>query len=412
MKGAFVMQFYSSPNYSYGSSECISTRTVHRVRERQHDGCLRLHLSLTTFWLGLSVLLTLIPNLVVQAAKHHRHPISLSSPAPPTNPPSPKPHPLLHNFTCSNLAQMLQRKSNLLLSLGLRIDDIMRQQAITAEEKLKMEILKIYQSELKATETSLLMVLRDLNQTLGSDYRSLAEVKRSCQMRLDDMRNAAVMVEEDFNTILELEKEMHSLHPHSNLTHNAIIAEIMSEVAHAADSLESDLTGAHVFQHSRNQEGAALETVVKLQEGGLAERHNLAYGYQKMLVNSREERGRVETGAMAVLVDSASNQYVLARPRDVTVPIEDHRLIHDIINLLLLSFVLGGLCSLIKVPSLLGYILAGLLLGPVGYDVISSVVQVRHNVDWECTCTLYFDSALYTCTCTCIILYKNFTGLN
>jgi hypothetical protein len=272
---------------------------------------------------------------------------------------------------------MLQRKSNLLLSLGLRIDDIMRQQAITAEEKLKMEILKIYQSELKATETSLLMVLRDLNQTLGSDYRSLAEVKRSCQMRLDDMRNAAVMVEEDFNTILELEKEMHSLHPHSNLTHNALIAEIMSEVAHAADSLENDLTGAHVFQHSRNQEGAALETVVKLQEGGLAERHNLAYGYQKMLVNSREERGKVETGAMAVLVDSASNQYVLSRPRDVTVPIEDHRLIHDIINLLLLSFVLGGLCSLIKVPSLLGYILAGLLLGPVGYDVISSVVQLE-----------------------------------
>jgi hypothetical protein len=272
---------------------------------------------------------------------------------------------------------MLQRKSNLLLSLGLRIDNIMRQQAITAEEKLKMEILKIYQSELKATETSLLMVLRDLNQTLGSDYRSLAEVKRSCQMRLDDMRNAAVMVEEDFNTILELEKEMHSLHPHSNLTHNALIAEIMSEVAHAADSLENDLTGAHVFQHSRNQEGAALETVVKLQEGGLAERHNLAYGYQKMLVNSREERGKVETGAMAVLVDSASNQYVLSRPRDVTVPIEDHRLIHDIINLLLLSFVLGGLCSLIKVPSLLGYILAGLLLGPVGYDVISSVVQLE-----------------------------------
>ena len=266
-----------------------------------------------------------------------------------------------------------------MLSLGLRIDDIMTQQAVTAEEKLKMEILKIYQSELKATETSLLMVLRDLNQTLGSDYRSLAEVKRSCLMRLDDMRNAAVMVEEDFNTILELEKEMHALHPHSNLTHNAIIAEIMSEVSHAADSLESDLlTGAHVFQDSRNQEGAALETVVKLQEGGLAERHNLAYGYQKMLVKSQEEmgRGRIETGAMTVLVDSASNQYVLSRPRDVTVPIEDHHLIHDIINLLLLSFVLGGLCSLIKVPSLLGYILAGLLLGPVGYDVISSVVQV------------------------------------
>ena len=254
----------------------------------------------------------------------------------------------------------------------------MKQQAITTNEKLKMEILRIYQNELKATESSLLMVLRDLNQTLGSDYRSLSEVKRSCRMRLEDMRNAAVMVEEDYNTILDLEKGMHSLHPNGNRTHHAVIAEIMSEVSQAADSLENDLV-ANVFRDSRNQEGAALETVVKLQEGFLAERHNLAYVYQKTHQvgrgrgSVREERGG---GVMAVLVDSASNQYVLSRPRDVTVPIEDHHLIHDIINILLLSFVLGGLCSLIKVPSLLGYILAGLLLGPVGNNLISSVVQV------------------------------------
>lgn len=272
---------------------------------------------------------------------------------------------------------MLKRKKVLLISLGHQIDSIMKQQAITPKEKLKMEILRIYKNELKATETSLLMVLRDLNQTLGSDCRSLSEVKRSCRMRLEDMRNAAVMVEEDYNTILDLEKEMHSLHPNGNRTHHAIIAEIMSEVSQAADALENDLV-ANVFQDSRNQEGAALETVVKLQEY-LAERHNLAYVYQKTRQvgrgrgNVREERGG---GAMAVLVDSASNQYVLSRPRDVTVPIEDHHLIHDIINIVLLSFVLGGLCSLIKVPSLLGYILAGLLLGPVGNNLISSVVQV------------------------------------
>ena len=272
-----------------------------------------------------------------------------------------------------------------MFSLGHRIDDILQQPAVTPEEKLKMEILKIYQSELKATESSLLMVLKDLNQTLGSDYQSLAEVKRSCRMRLDDMRNAAIMVEEDFNTVLELEKEMHSLHPYNNLTHNVIIAEIMSEVSHAADTLENELM-ADVFQDSRNQEGAALETVVKLREGLLAERHNLAYVYQKKLVKSRAGGGRgggrddEGGGAMAVLVDSASNQYVLSHPRDVTVPIEDHHLIHDIVNIFLLSFVLGSLCSLIKVPPLLGHILAGLLLGPVGYNVVSSVVQV---------CTIY-----------------------
>ncbi len=273
---------------------------------------------------------------------------------------------------------MLQKKKVLLISLGHRVDEIKGQPVITTAEKLKMEMLQIYEQELKAAGSSLLMVLRDLNQTLGSDYRSLAEVKRSCQMRLDDMKNAAVMVEEDFNSILELEKEMRSLHPNINLTHNPLIAEIMSELSHAADTLESELTAGDVFQDSRKQDGAALETVVKLKEEVLAERHNLAYVYKKKLTSGTgKERGSEGGAAMAMLVDSASNQYVLSHPRDVTVPIEDHHLVHDIVNLFLLSFALGSLCALINVPPLLGHILAGLLLGPVGYNMISSVVQVE-----------------------------------
>ena len=288
---------------------------------------------------------------------------------------------------------MLQKKQILLLSLGQRIDSILRQPAITSEEKLKMEILKIYQQELKATESSLVMVLKDLNQTLSSDSRSLVEVKHSCWVRLDDMRNAAVMVEEDFSSILQLEKEMHLLHPNSSLTHHALMAEIMSEVSRAADNLESELTADnHVFQDSRQLEGAALETVVKLQEGVLEERHNLPYGYQRHLPGDQGGgEGGKETmgGEMAMLVDSASNQYVLSHPRDITIPVEDHHLIHDIANLFLVAMALGGLCSLIKVPSLLGHILGGLLLGPVGYNVINSVVQV------------------YTCTCTYSMSQKN-----
>jgi hypothetical protein len=291
----------------------------------------------------------------------------------PSSPPPPSSSLLLRNFSCANLVQMLQRKSKLLLTLGHRIDDIKQEPVATTEEKLKVEILKIYQNELKATEKSLLMILRDLNQTLGSDYRSLAQVKHSCQLRLYDMRNAAVKVEEDFNTILDLEKEMHALHPNSNLTHGRIFAEIMSEVSHAADLLESQLSAADIFQDSRHQEGAALETVVKLQEAAVAEHLNLAF------VNGRrlpvKDGGGGGGGVMSVLVDSASNQYVLSRPRDATVPIEDHQFIHDVVNLLLLSFALGTLCSLIKVPSLLGYIMAGLLLGPFGYNTVTSVVQ-------------------------------------
>ena len=288
---------------------------------------------------------------------------------------------------------MLQRERNLLLTLGRRIDEGTSQGGLTPGEKLKTEILKVYQSELKAAENSLREILRDLNQTLSSDYRSLSEVKRSCRLRLDDTRNAAVKVEQDFNAILELEREMNALHPNGNVSHNRIFAEIMAEVSRAANTLESNLGAGDIFQDYRQQEGAALETVVKLQEEAIAERHNLVYAYQKTLVKPGNEGGKRGEGgegggggAMAVLVDSVSNQYVLSRPRDVTVPIEDHHLIHDMVNLLLVSFLLGSLCSLIKVPPLLGYILAGLILGPFGYNTVNSVVQVRqtlsYNIHW------------------------------
>ena len=78
-----------------------------------------------------------------------------------------------------------------------------------------------------------------------------------------------------------------------------------------------------------------------------------------------------------MLIDSNSNQYILSRPRDVTLSVEDHHFIHDIINLLLLSFLLGSLCSLFKVPMLFGYIFAGMMLGPTGWNLVSSVVQIE-----------------------------------
>ena len=90
---------------------------------------------------------------------------------------------------------------------------------------------------------------------------------------------------------------------------------------------------------------------------------------------NEEERSRQR--GISVLVDSASNQYILSHPRDITVAIEDHRFIHDIINLLLLSFLLGVVCSLFKIPSLFGYIFAGMVLGPSGFNTIISVVQVE-----------------------------------
>ena len=276
------------------------------------------------------------------------------------------------NFTCRSLSRMLLKKEGVLRTLNERIGEIGSKPSITPEEKLKMEILELYRRELKATEKSLVAVLQDLNRTLGSDYQSLEKIKQSCRMRLDDMRNAAVLVEEDYNGIHELEKEMQLLHPNlSLLTHYHAVNEILSEISHAADSLESELR-EDVFGDSKKMEGAAFETVVKVKEEVMFHEH------PSWMHQEREQReSQVPDEGIAMIIDSSSNQYILSRPRDVTVPVEDHHFLHDVVNLLLLAFLLGGLCSLLKVSSLIGYIFSGMLLGPVGMNVIGSVVQVE-----------------------------------
>jgi Kef-type K+ transport system membrane component KefB len=56
---------------------------------------------------------------------------------------------------------------------------------------------------------------------------------------------------------------------------------------------------------------------------------------------------------------------------------EDFRLIIDLVTVLGVAAVGGLLASLLRQPVLLGYILAGMIVGPAGLGVIKEVVQVE-----------------------------------
>ena len=276
------------------------------------------------------------------------------------------------NFSSSDLFLMLNKKTRLLITLEDHIRSIHSHSEISPEAKLKLGLLEVFKNELKATENSLVAVLKDLNQTVNSDYSSLEKIKTSCFVRLSDTRNAAVQVEEDYNTIVELEKEMKSLHLNTSFqSQYHIVNDIIKDISHAADDLES-LLQDHLFSYSKKIAGSEIETVIKLKE--VVAEHSLFHSNGR----SPDKQGEHEPQeGMSILIDSSSNQYILSRPHDVTIPIEDHRLVHDIVYLLLLSFLLGSMCSLLKVPSSFGYILAGTLLGPTGCNCIESVVQVE-----------------------------------
>lgn len=294
------------------------------------------------------------------------------------------------NFTYASLAAMLNRKNSLTKSISDHVRSIQQQSSISPAVHLKMNLLLIYQRELKAAENSLMMVLKDLNQTMSnSDYGSIESIKRNCRVRQDHMRNAAILVEEDYNTILGLEREMEAQNPNSSSlqSHFKLVNEFLTEISQAADELESNLV-EDIFSDYKNIRGVEFETVVKLSEDTLHEHdmkrvrdHTQDGGDEKTKGGGQEniwrKRKRSRGDGISMLIDSSSNQYILSRPRDVTFPVEDHHFIHDIINLLLLSFVFGGLCSVVTVPQLFGYIFAGMCLGPTGWNLVGSVVQVE-----------------------------------
>ena len=72
-----------------------------------------------------------------------------------------------------------------------------------------------------------------------------------------------------------------------------------------------------------------------------------------------------------MLVDSLNNHFVLSRPGDMTFAQEDHSLLHDLIFLFILCFLLGALFANTGVPSHLAYMIAGTILGPSGYNVVT-----------------------------------------
>ena len=72
-----------------------------------------------------------------------------------------------------------------------------------------------------------------------------------------------------------------------------------------------------------------------------------------------------------MLVDSLNNHFVLSRPGDMTFAQEDHSLLHDLIFLFILCFILGALFANTGVPSHLAYMIAGTILGPSGYNIVT-----------------------------------------
>ncbi|GAA5813770.1 hypothetical protein MFLAVUS_007257 [Mucor flavus] len=142
----------------------------------------------------------------------------------------------------------------------------------------------------------------------------------------------------------------HDLASTENNVPDESIKEVMNgmlrEVSENADQLEKDMQQNMIVF---SDDDARIETVLKQEQN--------------------EHR--------VTLLDHDNNEYVMMRPSDSTIIIDDPQLIHDFILIIVISFVLGWMFTWVGLPAFFGYILAGILIGPSGYNLIQELIQIE-----------------------------------
>lgn len=107
---------------------------------------------------------------------------------------------------------------------------------------------------------------------------------------------------------------------------------------------------------------AELETVVRTGSNNLGRDSGGNVGVEE-----------IKTGA---LIDGHDNQYTLMRPHDLTVPHQDVGLVEELLITLSTCFLMGAVFRFVGLPSFLGHMAAGTILGPMGLGKLRHMVQL------------------------------------
>ncbi|XP_057301909.1 transmembrane and coiled-coil domain-containing protein 3-like isoform X1 [Hydractinia symbiolongicarpus] len=231
-------------------------------------------------------------------------------------------------------------------------------------KQYRLQAINVFQREMNDSVTSLYNSVENLKSFLKGDFRSIQKLKETSKKRLEQLKTSMLKAEEEFNQIIEAEKEeqTETMKNKKNKNYDTVIKkfvhDMIGDVAIAADKLEGELN-ADSFEHGiREQNGKIdIETVIK--------------------VGGKEMDGGEDTEGVIMLIDSESNHFVLAKPKDSTITHVDHIFLKEIMYLLMLSFMFTLVCNLCKLPSIFACILSGVILGPSGYGYIKSIVQIE-----------------------------------
>ncbi|KAF6376885.1 transmembrane and coiled-coil domains 3 [Rhinolophus ferrumequinum] len=268
---------------------------------------------------------------------------------------------------CRKLSGLLRQKTVVLNKLKNAIRAVEKDVGLSDEEKLfQVHTFEIFQKELNESENSVFQAIYGLQRALQGDYKDVVNMKESSRQRLEALREAAIKEETEYVELLAAEK--HQVEALKNMQHQnkslSMLDEILEDVRKAADRLEEEIE-EHAFDDNKSVKGVNFEAVLRVEEEEANSKQNLT------------KREVEDDLGLSMLIDSQNNQYILTKPRDSTIPRADHHFIKDIVTIGMVSLPCGWLCTTIGLPTMFGYIICGVLLGPSGLNSIKSIVQVE-----------------------------------
>ncbi|XP_069745654.1 transmembrane and coiled-coil domain-containing protein 3 isoform X2 [Narcine bancroftii] len=267
---------------------------------------------------------------------------------------------------CKRLSGMLQQKNIVLNKLKKAIEAVEKNTRLSVEEKIfQIHTFETFQKELNESEKSVFQAVHGLERVLQGDYKDVVNMKESSKQRLEALREAAIKEEKEYIELLAAEK--HQAEALKNIQHAnkslSILDGILEDVRKAADRLEEEIDD-HVFDKNKLIHGN-FEAVIRVEEDEEDHKQNTSMHQVQ------------DSLGLSMLIDSQNNQYILTKPRDSTISRADIHFIKDIISIVVLSLPCGWICTMMGLPTMFGYIICGVLLGPSGLNYIKSIVQVE-----------------------------------
>ncbi|KAG7467032.1 hypothetical protein MATL_G00148920 [Megalops atlanticus] len=268
---------------------------------------------------------------------------------------------------CRRLSGLLKQKQAAVRKLGAAMAAVERDRSLSDPEKLfQVHTLEIFQKELNESEKSVFQAVLGLQRALQGDYRDVVNMKESSRQRLEALREAAIKEEQEYVELIAAEKHQNEAVKSAQDQNKTLsmLDEILEDVRRAADRLEEEIED-HAFDYNKQMKGVNVEAVLRVEEDEDDSQRNMS------------KREVEDDLGLSMLIDSQNNQYVLTKPRDSTMPRADRHFIQDLVSVVMLSLPCGWLCTLVGLPTMFGYIICGVLLGPSGLNSIKSMVQVE-----------------------------------